>query len=237
MKDPVLWQRLQEFPFDESGVALPFSSRLARENGWSHSFARQVVEEYRRFLYLGMCAGHPVTPSDEVDQAWHLHMVYTRSYWDDLCGGVLGKSFHHGPTRGGDQEAAKYRQWYGETLSTYAAEFGVTPPSDIWPQVDERFSTSRNFRRVDTGANLVVPKKVLHRAGWAALSGATAITLAGCVGEHKNGLIVFGGIVFLGLIAIIIIIRTGWGGGNGGGGGCGSCGSGCGSGCGGCGGD
>ncbi|MEZ6192343.1 MAG: hypothetical protein R3C45_13785 [Phycisphaerales bacterium] len=49
-----------------------------------------MVNEYRRFCYLAIAAGHTVTPSDEVDQAWHLHLLYTRDYWEDFCPNVLG---------------------------------------------------------------------------------------------------------------------------------------------------
>ena len=31
--------------------------------------ARRVIREYKRFTFLAMEAGHPVTPSDPVDQA------------------------------------------------------------------------------------------------------------------------------------------------------------------------
>ena len=59
--------------------------RLASENGWSREYAVRVMQEYRRFAFLAVAAGHPVSPSDAVDQAWHLHLVYTRSYWDEFC--------------------------------------------------------------------------------------------------------------------------------------------------------
>ncbi|MDA0812281.1 MAG: hypothetical protein O3C21_07850, partial [Verrucomicrobia bacterium] len=104
--------RLDGFALDTAGDALRFSDRLARENGWSRELSLRVMKEYRRFLYLCMEAGHPVTPSDAVDQAWHLHLCYTRSYWEDLCDGVLGRKLHHGPTRGGDDEGAKFHGWY-----------------------------------------------------------------------------------------------------------------------------
>src|SRR5581483_11477810 len=78
-----LWARLQGFEIDEPAAALDFTGRLARENRWSRDFARRVVEEYKRFAFLAMAAGHPVSPSDQVDQAWHLHLIYTQSYWDE----------------------------------------------------------------------------------------------------------------------------------------------------------
>jgi hypothetical protein len=62
--------------------------RLMRENGWAGTFADPVVDEYGRLLYLTQVADGPMTPSEAVDRAWHLHLTYTRSYWNDLCGGV-----------------------------------------------------------------------------------------------------------------------------------------------------
>ena len=56
--DHSLRARIQAFSPDEPGVVFPFSARLAREHGWTRAFAQRVVEEYRRFLYLAMTAGH-----------------------------------------------------------------------------------------------------------------------------------------------------------------------------------
>lgn len=72
-----LKERILVFELDVPGAQLPFTSRLAGEQGWPHAFAGRVVVEYKRFITLAMLAGHPVTPSEQVDQAWHLHLVYT----------------------------------------------------------------------------------------------------------------------------------------------------------------
>lgn len=77
-----LREKIESFQLDEPGAALPFTSRLAREQGWNHAFAGRVVAEYLRFIHLAMTAGHPVTPSEATDQAWHLYLIYTRSYWE-----------------------------------------------------------------------------------------------------------------------------------------------------------
>jgi uncharacterized protein (TIGR04222 family) len=98
-----------------------------------------------------------VTPSDQVDQAWHLHLLYTESYWDGLCRGVLGRPLHHGPTRGGVREAAKFHDWYGRTLDSYRRLFGSEPPADIWPPAAERFGRDRHFAQVDFRAHRVLP--------------------------------------------------------------------------------
>lgn len=156
-----LRSRLEGFEIDEPGVSLPFSARLARENGWTLAFAGRVVREYKRFLFLTASAGHPVTPSEEVDQAWHLHMVYTRSYWDRLCGEVLGRPLHHDPTEGGAAEGMKFRDWYARTLESYRIHFGENPPGDIWPGVEKRFARAGEAQWVDRSRYWLVP-----RPGW-----------------------------------------------------------------------
>jgi uncharacterized protein (TIGR04222 family) len=182
-----LWHRLVALDLD-GAAALSFSQRLARDNGWTLAFARRVVLEYKKFVYLAATCGHPVTPSDEVDQAWHLHLVYTRSYWDELCGQVLGFALHHGPTKGGAAEGHKFQDWYAATRRSYEAAFGTAPPADIWPEAAVRFGEAPHFRRVNMRGKWLLPKPRLPRwprprlaAGhlaWLAL--AALLVLASC---------------------------------------------------------
>lgn len=161
-----LWQRLAAFEIDDGKPAFTFSARLARENGWDNAYAARVVDEYRRFLLLAMTAGHMVTPSEQVDQAWHLHLAYTHSYWERLCKDVLGRPLHHNPTAGGCDESRKFNDLYRQSLKSYREAFGEVPPSDIWPPPSTRFGSDLDARRVNTNDNWVVPK----RAGRVGLS-------------------------------------------------------------------
>jgi len=140
------------------GISLPFEARLARENGWDLSQAILVDQEYRKFLFLLLEAGHPVTPSDQVDQAWHLHLIYTKSYWNDLCENIAGRALHHGPTAGGQSEREKYTNWYAETKQSYRELFGNNPPIEIWPSDKIRFGEDVHYRRVNTVRNVVLPR-------------------------------------------------------------------------------
>jgi uncharacterized protein (TIGR04222 family) len=184
---PELWNRLVALDLDGT-AALPFSRRLARDNGWPAAFAERVVLEYKKFVYLAATCGHPVTPSDEVDQAWHLHLVYTRSYWDELCGQVLGFALHHGPTQGGAAEGHKFQDWYAATRQSYEAAFGEAPPADIWPPAAVRFGEAPHFRRVNMRGKWLLPKPRLPRWQWprlatghlASLVLAALLVLAGC---------------------------------------------------------
>ena len=260
MKDKGLYKRIEGFDIDEGPANLTFSKRLARENGWTLSFAESVVTEYKRFVYLAMVAGHPVTPSDEVDQAWHLHMLYTGSYFNRFCGNVLGRTLAHGPTRGGKDEGEKFLDWYEKTKESYRTEFGTEPPSDVWPSSEVRFGSARYFQRVNTRENLIISKRAIRRAlGLVAIGTVASAFIAGCAvgvpllsqssGTQAGtilGLFIFGAAVF----GLLIYLAKKYGDKSGGGGsgcsagcgmsGCGSssCGSGCGGGgCGGGGGD
>jgi hypothetical protein len=152
------WLRIQQHPLDDPDAELPFTRRLARENRWPLHFAVRVVNEYRRFCYLAIAAGHTVTPSDEVDQAWHLHLLYTRDYWDDFCPNVLGTPLHHGPTRGGKSEGLRYDEQYRMTLDSYARIFGEQAPRDIWPPPEVRFGPRMIGVRVLPSEVIVIKK-------------------------------------------------------------------------------
>ncbi len=193
-----LLARIEALSIDPPGAALSFAARLGRENGWTPRYAARVVGEYRRFLFLAATATDPVTPSDAVDQAWHLHLTYTRSYWDDLCGGVLGRALHHGPTAGGQAEATRYREQYAATLDRYRRAFGEVPPSDIWPAVEQRFGG--DFVRVDRRRSWLVPHRV------AALTtlpvAGIALTAAGGVKSGWSGWL--GVLLIVALIAMLV---------------------------------
>lgn len=154
------------FEMDDPASSLPFTRRLARENRWEIAYAVRVVREYKRFAYLAMRAGHPVTPSVAIDQAWHLHLLYTRSYWDEFCGGVLGQALHHGPTRGGQAEGTRYREQYSKTLESYAKHFGDPPPGDIWPSVDDNFAHVADWVFVNRRSVWLLPRVGVLLGRW-----------------------------------------------------------------------
>ena len=119
---------------DEADSVYPFSKKLAKENKWTHTYTQLAIEEYKKFVFLGVVADHTVSPSDIIDRVWHLHLIYTQSYWQDFCPNVLGKPFHHNPSRGGRLEKEKYTELYQKTLISYQAFFGEKPPSNIWAE-------------------------------------------------------------------------------------------------------
>jgi uncharacterized protein (TIGR04222 family) len=152
-----LWRRLCDYTPGPPSAELQFLDRLRRETGWSAAFASRAIAEYRRFVYLAVSAGHAVTPSDEVDQVWHLHLLYTREYWEHFCPKVLGCALHHGPTKGGVAENARFSNDYALTLKSYVTHFDQQPPADLWPSAQERFRRPQRYVRVDRERFWLVP--------------------------------------------------------------------------------
>jgi hypothetical protein len=170
-----LWQRLAAYQIGPPTASLTFAQRLARENRWSEAFTTRVLREYKRFCYLAIFAGHEVTPSDAVDQAWHLHLTYSRDYWERFCPQVLGEPLHHGPTAGGQAERSRYYDQYAATLKSYEDAFGEPPPADIWPDARRRFVIDPQAVRVNPQDVTILTRRqtiILAMAGTVLFVGA-----------------------------------------------------------------
>jgi hypothetical protein len=211
LSDRSLYEKLNALALDDESAQFKFSDRLARENGWSQSFAGEAIGEYKKFVYLAATSPTPVTPSDIVDQVWHLHLTYSRSYWNEMCGAILGKPLHHGPTKGGASEDGKYRDLYAATLETYRREFDQEPPAAFWPPSQARFESAAHQRWVDTRDHLVM--------SWRAIASAAAVSigvilltsagtaLAAATGTTKTGVTV-GLALMAALIAFVVALAA-----------------------------
>jgi hypothetical protein len=199
--EQTLWQKISNFSLDDPSVSFSFSQRLARENGWSKAYALRVVEEYKRFLFLCCISNSGVTPSDPVDQTWHLHLTYTRSYWIDLCKHTLGQDIHHNPTKGGSSEAEKFNGFYTTTHTLYKEKFGIPPPPDIWQDHHSRF-TDIHFRRVNLKRHWIIKKPSLPGKRLLIVSGAIVVALLSIqaiLWDVPN-------LLFIGFLAVICVM-------------------------------
>ena len=202
MRNRTLYEDLMNFPLAKTGGALTFLSRLCRENKWTRDYGEQAIDEYKRFVYLAMVSPMPVTPSDAVDQVWHLHLLYTRSYWDELQA-ILGRPLHHGPTAGGRDEDEKFDNWYERTKALYESEFGVEPPVEVWPSAAIRFYPRQRFCRLDAALHWIIPKPALAWRRSAAALAALPLTLPLlAAGDSLDFLYILIGVWILLLVAV-----------------------------------
>ncbi|MFI0848383.1 glycine-rich domain-containing protein [Mesorhizobium sp. IMUNJ 23232] len=175
LSDPDLFARIDAYAIGPADTELSFASRLARENDWSDGYAAEVIGEYKRFIYLICISAGSLTPSRDVDEVWHLHLTYSRDYWERFCRDTLNRDLHHTPTEGGPTEAGKFYDLYNDTLRSYEAEFGVRPQLQIWPDPKFRFSETTSpvkvaadrhfFFKKDYGASLLIACVAIFFAG------------------------------------------------------------------------
>nr|WP_248459369.1 hypothetical protein [Sphingopyxis sp. MSC1_008] len=169
--DHPVWAALSSYAVGPCDTPLSFGQRLARENGWSADLTERVFEEYRRFCFLAATSEAELTPSDAVDQVWHLHLTYTRDYWDRFCPKVLGRPLHHGPTAGGHVEQSRFFDQYALTLQRYEQVFCAAPPKDIWPGAARRLIDDPRARRVHPRDGVIISRPVM----WAIIGGVALI--------------------------------------------------------------
>ena len=175
-----LWAALSNMRIEQGG-ARRFEDALAAETGWPPLYAERVADEYRRFLYLAATAPFEVTPSQAVDEAWHLHLAYRSHYSDVLCLRILKRPLHHLPGTGDPADEERLAQQYRETRALYEQSFGAPPPPDIWPDPDR---AEEPVPDDEAGDGLWSPSRaVVHQrlfcGGIAALAASAFAAMAG----------------------------------------------------------
>lgn len=126
--DP-LWLKLATMNLQGAEAMAPFMKMVEQQMGVSRDMATRVIEEYRKFLFLAMRAGHQVIPPGAVNDVWMMHLQNAQNYWEQM-----GKMITERPMAGGfDPSAfAGLADPWKQTLESYEKIFGTKPPMDIW---------------------------------------------------------------------------------------------------------
>ena len=121
----------------------PSLNALISQKFCTSGLTEKYVEEYIRFLTLIYFSNTTLTPSEEVDQVWHVHQALTLEY-EKFCDEIFGKFISHSPSTGGLENNERYKEIYRNTKEFYLFVFKENPNWELWPSVEERFKL-RNF--------------------------------------------------------------------------------------------
>lgn len=106
------------------------AARRDGERLWDDERVARALQEYRQFLALMFW--HPeafLVPSEDIDEAWHAHVLHTARYEAD-CETIFGRFQHHAPSSGAAvEEQSEHQDGLDETLQLFEAAFGATPES------------------------------------------------------------------------------------------------------------
>lgn len=109
----------------------------------SSEIAVALFVEYKKFLLMNLISEFSIAPSGLVDEVWHLHMLFTREYFD-CCKALKGNIILHVPLIENSQsEKENLKGFYDKTLSLYEELFGVTPDLKFWPSEREEENKKR----------------------------------------------------------------------------------------------
>lgn len=111
------------YSLDLSSIA----KKLVKQYNWRHEHVIAVIKMYKNFLFLNVKYGkkYNLTPSEEIDEIWHLHILDTKNYRRD-CEMIFGKYFDHNPMSfDGDVKAnfAEMSQSFNKMVELYRKEF------------------------------------------------------------------------------------------------------------------
>lgn len=127
LTDPHLWNRIRMAPLPASKAQHEFAQALAHAIDLPVFEAREVEQEYRRYLYLAAITDALRVAPEPVRKAWIMHARSPE--YTAFCAGVLGKALQL------DDGARKFgaNAAYRRTLEAYVQEFGTLPPTTVWP--------------------------------------------------------------------------------------------------------
>lgn len=144
-----LWMQLRTYYFDhvvqpglfdriaaKFGNANPsyhaFAHKIARKHGWKTGFALKALNEYKKFIFLGLVSDFQVTPSKIIDVVWHEHILFSKAY-REFCDQVIQQPFDHYPELVPmEDQTGQFSAQYLDTIELYKKEFDLEPPADIW---------------------------------------------------------------------------------------------------------
>jgi hypothetical protein len=70
--------------------------RMGRKFDWSVQRIKNAIQRYKQYLYIVSIENKPVSPTSDVDEVWHQHILHTRLY-EEHCKKIYGKMLHHQP--------------------------------------------------------------------------------------------------------------------------------------------
>jgi len=167
-----LWERIRNYKFNDlvpkstlediiellggkNASVRAFANKIMKKHRLPRAFTFRAIEEYKKFVYLGVISDFIVTPSKYIDLIWHEHLLFSKAY-REFCNEVIHYQFDHQPELVTTNDQTElFTIQYLETLDLYRKEFGMEPPENIWgtPKFDkERIAETRSKKKSYDGS-------------------------------------------------------------------------------------
>jgi hypothetical protein len=129
---PSIWDSISTALGKGDASTKAFVNKIMKKHKLPHAFVYRAIEEYKKFVYLGVISDFYVTPSKYIDIIWHEHILFSKGY-RDFCKNVIRYQFDHQPELVVSEDQTElFSAQYIDTLDLYKTEFGMEPPENIW---------------------------------------------------------------------------------------------------------
>lgn len=126
------WTDIIEVLSDKNAPTKAFAYKIMKKHRLPRAFVFRAIEEYKKFVYLGVVGDFYVTPSKYIDLIWHEHILFSKAY-REFCNDVIHYQFDHQPELVATEDQTElFAAQYIETIELYKKEFGMEPPENIW---------------------------------------------------------------------------------------------------------
>ncbi len=100
------------------------ADQLVHRYHWDPTEAQEVLRKYKNFMILWGIkpGGLGLVPTREIDEVWHLHILFTKNYTAD-CLHIFGSYKHHTPSLGSEDEQKALAAAYIQTAKLYEHHF------------------------------------------------------------------------------------------------------------------
>lgn len=118
---------------------------------WKKAKAIQAIAHYLAFLYLiDRYPGLQISPTEEIDQVWHCHILDTHKYAED-CQHLFGYFVHHFPYLGTRNQVDQQNWYYAYALTQqlFLKHFGIDfAMKSLFPSDCEPLRAEASYERI-----------------------------------------------------------------------------------------
>ena len=129
---PGLWDKISARFGKTDPSLMAFAHKIGKKHGWTTPFTLRAINEYKKFIFLGLASDFQVTPSKIIDVVWHEHLLFSKAY-REFCDQVIRQPFDHYPELVPmEDQTGRFSAQYLDTVALYKKEFDIDPPVAIW---------------------------------------------------------------------------------------------------------
>ena len=115
---------------------IKFLEKSAMKNfDLSKEEATELLQELGKFYVLKIIEKdydhNKLSPSEEVDELWHLHLLFPKKYYQ-FCARFARNWIDHSPDAKYD---GNHDRRYSNTIKKYRSTFNADPPYSMWPKI------------------------------------------------------------------------------------------------------